>query len=118
MIFLALMDGEQQSEFTNSIANVQPRAGTKFNAWDGYIEGVVMELDEPRRIVQSWRASDFPQAHPSSRVQIDLSQSEDGGTTLELRHTGLPADMTEGYDQGWHQYYWTPLRAWLKTRST
>ncbi len=117
VIYEALLDGEMHSAFTGSVANVQARVGTKFNAWDGYIHGMVMELDPPHHIVKSWRASDFPQAHPMSRLQIDLTPTSDGGTTLEMRHTGLPESMVGDYDNGWHEHYWKPLRAWLANKT-
>ena len=116
-IYAALLDSEQHSAFTGAPAHVEPRVGSKFNAWDGYIHGVIMELDAPRRIVQSWRATDFPQGHPVSRLEISLESDGKGGTTLELNHSGLPAATVEGYDKGWHDFYWQPLRDWLAAGS-
>ena len=116
-IYAALLDSEQHSAFTGAPAHVEPRVGSKFNAWDGYIHGVIMELDAPRRIVQSWRATDFPQGHPVSRLELSLESDGEGGTTLELNHSGLPAATVEGYDKGWHDFYWQPLRDWLAAGS-
>jgi uncharacterized protein YndB with AHSA1/START domain len=115
-IYRALLDAEQHAAFTGALANVDARVGGRFDAWDGYIEGEILELEAERRIVQSWRAADFPESHPESRLEIRLSRTDDG-TTLELVHSGLPDSMVAGFDSGWHEHYWEPLRRWLSSRS-
>lgn len=117
LLYDALLDSEMHTEITGSVANVEPRVGAKFNAWDGYIHGVVMELDPGRRIVKSWRASDFPPAHPTSRLELTFSPNGSGGTVLEVLHTGLPEEKVGDYDRGWNEFYWQPLRAWLSKRA-
>ena len=36
------------------------------------------------------------------------------GTELSFVQTGVPYDQYEEISQGWHDYYWNPLKAALK----
>ncbi|MBM3274576.1 MAG: SRPBCC domain-containing protein, partial [Candidatus Sericytochromatia bacterium] len=38
-IYDAWLDADEHSAFTGASASVEPQAGGKFSAWDGYIEG-------------------------------------------------------------------------------
>ena len=114
VVYDALMSGPKHAAFTGAAAKVAAKKGGSFEAWDGYIRGKNLELVPGERIVQSWRASDFPAEYPDSTLEIDLTP-ESGGTKLRLRHTQLPEKRVELYHSGWHDHYWQPLRAWLTT---
>jgi uncharacterized protein YndB with AHSA1/START domain len=60
-------------------------------------EGVYLALDEPRRIVQSWRWAGDDR---DSRVTIDLTPA-DGGTDLIVVHDRVDAETAESYRAGW-----------------
>ncbi len=115
IVYEALMDGKLHAAFTGAAAKVAAKKGGAFEAWDGYIRGKNLELVPGEKIVQSWRASDFPPEYPDSTLEIDLTP-ESGGTKLRLRHTQLPEKRVEFYHSGWHDHYWQPLRAWLTTQ--
>ena len=38
-----------------------------------------------------------------------------GEVVLYFEHQGVPNDFVESIAQGWNEYYWTPLEAWLAT---
>src|ERR1041385_80577 len=65
-VFAAWLDGKEHAAFTGGgEAIVEPWTGGRFTAWDGYIHGILLGVDnEARRIVQTWRTSEFP---PESR---------------------------------------------------
>jgi uncharacterized protein YndB with AHSA1/START domain len=115
-IYRVWLDAAHHAAFTGSPATSDPRPGGIFSAWDGYIQGRHLELVESERIVQSWRAADFPPGSPDSRLEIRLTP-ESGGTRLELRHTSVPKKNAASYAEGWHEHYWRPLRAYLAERS-
>lgn len=115
VVYEALMDGKQHAAFTGAKAKVVAKKGASFEAWDGYIRGKNVDLVPGERIVQSWRATDFPPEYPDSMLAIDLTP-ENGGTRLHLRQTQVPEKRVEFYHSGWHDHYWQPLRAWLTTR--
>ena len=73
------------------------RFGISTASADMGFSGEYRELDEPRRIVQSWRwAGD----ERDSRVSIDLIPA-DGGTDVVVVHDRLDAETAEMYRQGW-----------------
>ncbi len=116
-IYGAWLDGATHAAFTGGgKAEVDARVGGKFSAWNGYIQGKNVELTAGERIVQSWRTSDFPAGYPDSLLELRFVP-ESGGTRLHLRHVGVPASTAERFSEGWHAYYWQPLRAWLATQN-
>jgi activator of HSP90 ATPase len=98
---------------TGSAANVEGRIGGAFSAWDGYIFGKTLELEAPRRIVQAWRTTEFPEDAPDSRVEILLEEAR-GKTKLTLIHSDMPEDQVESYKQGWKDFYFTPMKEYFE----
>ena len=97
---------------TGAEAHVDPRVGGDFDAWDGYIHGTTLELDEPRRIVQSWRSANFTSEHADSRIEV-LLEGDDATTIVRVRHTRVPEDQL-GYEQGgWQKSYFDPMKAYF-----
>jgi uncharacterized protein YndB with AHSA1/START domain len=115
VVFDAYVDGAQHAAFTGSPAESAARVGGRFRAYDGYIDGVFLELVRGRRIVQSWRATDFPPEYPHSRLELAL-EPEGAGTRLVMRHSEVPRSMAPAYAQGWQEFYWQPLRRYLAAR--
>jgi|TARA_B100002003_G_scaffold250163_1_gene288589 uncharacterized protein YndB with AHSA1/START domain len=52
-VYEALMDSARHSQFTDSNCTISREVGGRFSAYDGYIEGVNIELVPDRKIVQS-----------------------------------------------------------------
>lgn len=115
-VYEALMDSRTHSQFTGSPARISPRVGGRFTAYDGYAEGRNLELIPGRKIVQSWRASDWPEGHYST-VTFALARTG-AGTRLTFTHSGVPNDQVAPVRQGWIEFYWEPLKALLVTAAT
>ena len=111
-VFDALMNEELHAEFTGSAAAIDARVGGRMSAWDGYIEGIFLELEPPKRIVQTWRTSEWPAGYADSRLEITLAPAS-GGTLLTMVHSYVPRDQAPDYEQGWWDSYWEPLRSHL-----
>lgn len=111
-VFAAWLDAQSHAAFTGSPASISPEPGAAFTTWDGYISGRNLELDPPRRILQSWRTTDFPPDDPDSRLEI-LITARPGGSLLTLKHTDLPEGSSSEYRQGWLEYYFEPLSAYF-----
>ena len=108
-IYAAWMSSEGHSAMTGAEAHVDPRVGGDFDAWDGYITGRTLALEPGRRIVQSWRTSEFTEEHDDSQIEVLLAP-EGEGTRVTIRHTNVPDGQT-GYEQGgWQESYFDPMR--------
>ncbi len=111
-IFSAWLDSGEHSSFTGSQAAVLPFVGGAYSAWDGYVQGKTLELNDGTRIVQSWRTTEFPGDSPDSRLEITLEPTL-GGTLLTLLHTDIPSGQSDRYREGWNEYYLSRMKSYF-----
>jgi activator of HSP90 ATPase len=111
-LYKAWMTSDGHAAMTGSPAKVDPRPGGAFTAWDGYITGKTLELEPGRRIVQSWRTSEFPASAPHSQLEIVL-EAAGRGTKLTLTHTEIPEDQVDSYREGWDESYFQPMKEYF-----
>jgi activator of HSP90 ATPase len=109
VLYRAWLSSEEHARFTGGAATIDPSVGGAFTAWDGYISGTTLELEEGKRIVQSWRTTEFPDGSPDSRVEI-VVEPEGEGTKLTIDHSGIPEGQADGYESGWKEFYFDPMR--------
>ena len=113
-VYEALMDSKKHSKFTGKKARISRKVGGKFTAYDGYIDGINLKLVEDKKIVQSWRGDemDWPQDHFST-VTFEFKKVKQG-TRLSFTHKDVPDKKRDSINQGWKDYYWTPLKEFLE----
>ena len=58
-IYDTWLSSEGHTKMTGGSAIVSDIIGDKFTAWDGYIEGGNIDLEPNKRILQTWRTSQF-----------------------------------------------------------
>jgi uncharacterized protein YndB with AHSA1/START domain len=109
-IYKAWMSSEGHSKMTGSTATVEPRIGGKHSAWNGYIQGEILELEPNKRIVMEWRSSEFPAGSLPSRLEVDLER-EGKATRVTIVHTEIPAGQGAQYEAGWNDFYFKPMTA-------
>lgn len=109
-IYHAWLTGAQHAAMTGAAATGSAKVGAKFTAWDGYIWGKNLELVKNKKIVQSWRTSEFTDDDPDATLTITLVPTK-SGTKLQLKHTGTPKSQEASYRQGWHDHYFEPMQA-------
>jgi activator of HSP90 ATPase len=111
-IYDALMDGAQFSAFTGGApATIEDKEGGAFSCFGGMITGRMIELKPGARIVQAWRAGNWPEGHYSI-VKFDLAPAG-ANTKLMLEHAGFPEEGRAHLEGGWHKMYWDPLKSYL-----
>lgn len=111
-VYQALADPKQHARFTGAPAKMDGRPGGKFSHWAGSLTGIVLELVPPKRIVLAWRSSGWREgAYSIARFEIEKAP---GGTRLTFEQYGIPAEDYADIADGWKQYYWTPLKAFLE----
>ncbi|MFA5347488.1 MAG: SRPBCC family protein [Methanoregula sp.] len=111
-VYEMLMDEREHARFTGGVARISRDVGGTFVTNDGYSTGTNLELVQDAKIVQTWRAIDWPDDH-HSRLTITLSQGS-SGTKLSFIQAGVPSDQYQEISQGWNDYYWNPLKEALE----
>lgn len=115
-VYQAWMSSAGHSQMTGSPATISDQFGSEFTAWDGYITGKNLSLEKDRRIVQSWRTSEFSADEPDSQIEVTL-QAVGNQTRLTLHHTGLPPHGGQ-YEQGWVDSYFSPMQEYFASRKS
>lgn len=108
-LYFAWLDSDHHSAMTGGAAKMTADVGAKYTAWNGYISGKVVTLDLGRRLIMSWRTSDFPRDAADSRVEIHL-EALGPSTRVTILHTDIPEGQGEKYKAGWVDKYFTPMR--------
>jgi uncharacterized protein YndB with AHSA1/START domain len=112
-VYQAYVDPEKHAEFTGSPATGTPKVGSRFTAWDGYIEGKYVALERGKKIVHEWETTEWPEGYPPSVVQLQI-EPRGKKTLVTMVHSRAPAAQAESYAQGWREYYWEPLQRYFK----
>jgi len=107
----AWLNSESHAAMTGGEAKCSATVGDSFTAWDGYIFGTNRRLKPPKKIVQSWRTTEFPDDAPDSDLEL-LFENHPDGCELTLTHTNIP-DGQPDYEQGWWDHYFTPMKAYF-----
>mgnify|MGYP001575950351 CR=1 FL=1 len=113
-IYEALMDSRKHSKLTGDKSSISRKVGGKIKAYGKYIEGKNLKLVKDKKIVQLWRASDWPKKHFST-VTFLLKEKK-GKTTLLFTQIKVPI-LGKGMDvtaPAWNLYYWRPLKLMLE----
>ncbi len=106
-VFETLMDSKRHGALSGQPTKVSRRVG---GAWSvGHdLEGKNITLTKDKRIVQTWRANNWPMG-VYSRATFALAKAP-GGTKITFTQTGVPSEAYTEIATGWRTYYWEPLR--------
>ena len=115
-VYEAYVDPKKQTKFTGSKATGKPVVGGKFTAWDGYIFGKYLELEDGKRVVQEWSATDFPKGAAPSRLELCFNKVPEG-TELVMVHSDVPAEVADDDAEGWTEWYWNPLKEYFSKKA-
>ena len=113
-VYEAYCDAKKHAEFTGANVKFENKVGGKFDIWGGELTGESVELVPGKKIVQKWRANDWPEGL-YSELTITL-ESEGKKTRLVLVQENVPDDKADEIDDGWHQYYWKPMNEYFGKR--
>jgi activator of HSP90 ATPase len=117
-VFEAYLDEKQHAEFTGAPAKIERKAGGRFTAYGEHLSGTTEEIEQDRRIVQAWRAQDWPAGHLSQLTLIFNPIHDGRGTQLSMVQTSVPAEKYESINSGWRTHYWTKLGEYLRAKES
>lgn len=81
------------------------KVGGKFEIFGGNVSGSYLALEEPRRIVQSWRLDQWPAGHYSTLELVFDQNDVDGVTVMRVEWKGVPVGQEEVTRRNWNEYY-------------
>lgn len=93
-------------------AEIEPRTFGRHSTSDGYIEGIILELDAGRRIVQTWRSTEFAKSSPDSRLEVHFG-SDSRGTRVGIEHEDVPVELADDIEAGWTKFYAEPMQTYF-----
>jgi activator of HSP90 ATPase len=111
-VYEALMNSKKHAIFSGGAAQVSRKVGGKFSVFDGYATGKNIELLKDKKIVQTWRASDWDEGHHST-VTFDITPTS-YGCLLSFTQLKVPESEYEDIKRGWNDYYWEPMQKMLE----
>ncbi|KAK4190898.1 putative chaperone binding protein [Podospora australis] len=106
-LYQTFTDPQRLAAFTRAPPKVFEGAkkGGKFELFGGNVSGEYLELEEPTKIVQSWRLDQWPAGH-YSQLKIEFDQNDvDSVTTMRVEWTGVPIGQEEPTKRNWLEYY-------------
>lgn len=111
-IYDAWLSSAEHTAMTGARATASRLVGGAFSAWDGYITGKNLLLLDSKKIVQSWRSSEFPEDAADSVLSVQLSE-KNGITEVDLEHKDIPPGQGVQYQSGWIEFYANPMQKYF-----
>ncbi|TPX18820.1 uncharacterized protein E0L32_011499 [Thyridium curvatum] len=106
-LYQTFTDPQRLAAFTRAPPKVfeGAKVGGRFELFGGNVSGEYLELEEPAKIVQSWRLDQWPAGH-YSRLQIEFDQNDvDSVTVMRVTWSGVPVGQEEVTKRNWDEYY-------------
>jgi uncharacterized protein YndB with AHSA1/START domain len=108
-VYASWLDSAEHSRMIGAAyVSVEERVGSEYSERDSHVTGEILELEPGRRIVQSWRTTDFRSSHPDSRLELHL-RDVPGGCEVMILHTEIPEGLAAKYEEGWRTHYLLPM---------
>lgn len=111
-VYKAWLNGKQHGEMIGGEATGQAIVGAEHSAWDGYITGKNIELEPHRRILQTWRTTEFASTDEDSMLEV-LLQDQGNTCQLTLKHWNIPLGQGKRYFKGWDEHYFEPMTSYF-----
>lgn len=113
-VFNGWLNEKVHSEYTGGAkALINANEGGSFSAWDGYITGKILEIFPYKKIIQTWRTTDFSDKDEDSLIEISFTAKDDY-TLMSISHSRIPDGTTDKYKKGWKDYYFNYMKKYYE----
>ena len=113
-LFSALTDAKSIKNWSGQKGKIPLKVGGKLNLFDGWVTGVVLQVEQPSGITFTWIPSDWT-VKIESVVSYSLSE-KNGKTKIMISHSGIPDEaQMQSHKTGWKEYVLEPVEAHLKS---
>ena len=85
------------------------KKGDTYSLFGGNVTGLIKDVEEPSRLCQSWRLSQWPADH-YAQLTIELVEASDS-TRLDLILEGVPSGTEDTSESGLEHYYIRGLKS-------
>jgi uncharacterized protein YndB with AHSA1/START domain len=114
-VYDAFVDPKIHGAFTEAKATGKPQVGGKFTAWDGYIYGKYLEIEDGKRVVQEWTTTDWEEGYGPSKLELTFKAVPEG-TEITLVQSDVPKVQEVELTEGWTESYWNPLKEYFSNQ--
>lgn len=109
-VFAALTEARQISQWSGQKGKVTAKVGGKFEMFDGWVRGTVLEYKPGKSLSYTWQPGDWPEDYRDSIVKYKLSAAK-SGTKVALEHSGFPNEtQKKSHKSGWKEFFFDPLK--------
>lgn len=105
-VFEALTNADVIQKWSGAPARIDAQPGTEFVLFGDNIVGKNIEVVPNKKLVQDWAEKSWD---TRSKVTFTL-KGNNGGTTVDILHEGVPDAAMEAISGGWNDYFMGPIQ--------
>lgn len=114
VVYDLLMDAKKHGAISGSKVKMSNKINGKFEVFDGYCHGYNIELKEGKKIVQAWHFDEDGWDKNHFSICTFIFEKTAKGSKLLFSQSGIPEHKIESLKAGWKEFYWEPMKAYLK----
>lgn len=107
-VYKVLTTGTDYADATGCEAEIQPWVQGIIAVWNGYGQGIILDIEEPVYIKHTWRTSDYQPYMEDSEIEIFI-KPWGKKTRLIIKANKIPSDIAEEQKSNWRDFLIAPL---------
>lgn len=114
-VFAALTEPKLISKWSGQKGKAEAKVGGKFEMFDGWVKGKVIECKSSKALSYTWQPSDWEETIES--VVTYMFAKSKKGTKVTLIHTGFPDEKQRNdHASGWMEHVFDPLKEYFEKK--
>lgn len=116
VLYELYMDAKKHAILTGAKTKIKAKVGAKFVGFGGEIKGRMLQLEENKFIVQSWREKAWSKSTLDSILVLSFEQ-KGNDAELSLVQVNVPDKQADNVALGWDDCYWKNWRKYLTAKA-
>ena len=109
LVYSMWLDQAQHGMITEAFAKINGVVGGSYELWSGVVRGKFKILERPKKIVQTWRTSEFLPQQDSTLLTLELKKHK-FGTRLIVTHEKIPNVFIQQFEYAWKEFYFPRMK--------